>query len=165
MKTLKLFLLINFLVLSLFCAEKAGASNFDDIFEIDRAKLEIKRRAFVENKLTLSNRQKKHFWSLYEEYRADISKVDDRAIKLTKYYARLKNKNKNEISEKQAEKLLEGFLELDRKRVELKQLHAKRLNNFFSTKLVWRFFHIESNLDATINYAYISQIPIIEQDD
>lgn len=131
----------------------------NESFDIDRQELEKNRIAAVKNNLKLTPELSVVFWPIYDDYRSDVQLLDNKSIDLIKQYADYYNKNL--ISNEIATKLMTEFMQLDQKRLNLKVRYVRIFTNKLPSKIVWRYFHIENNLDTSIKNSYINQIPLV----
>ncbi|TQV85959.1 hypothetical protein [Aliikangiella coralliicola] len=156
-----IYYLISFTIVTSLSTGISASDNFNEVLQLDRAKLELKRENFIAKTLMLSTDESKQFWPLYKEYRKAVSNIDTKTIQLLKDYA--KSYNNNEVSNEIANRLMSEFLQVDLSRINLKARYMKKFTKKLPAKLVWRYFHAENNLDTMIRYAYISQIPLVKQ--
>lgn len=128
-------------------------------FKVTRMKLEENRHKFVEKNLMMTKELSDDFWPLYKRYRTNVKIVDEKTISLIKIYA--EHYSQDTITNEKAAQLMSEFMALDKRRLTLKDQYIKIFSAKLPEKLVWRFFHIESNLDTMIKNSYISQIPMV----
>lgn len=122
-----------------------------------RSEVGQNRRDVVKAAMLLTESESKIFWPLYDKYRAEQSKVNDRKVKLiTDFLA-----EKNTMSEDQAEKLTKEALKIEEDRTETKEDHVKKMSKVLSARTVARFFQIDAKLDAVVDAALAARIPLI----
>jgi hypothetical protein len=115
------------------------------------------RRDVVKAAMLLTESESKTFWPLYDEYRAEQAKVNDRKVRLiTDFIA-----ERNTMSEDQAEKLMKEALSIEEKRTEVKEDYVKKMGKVLSARTTARFFQIDGKLDAVIDAALAGRIPLI----
>src|SRR5882672_1935723 len=115
------------------------------------------RRDVVKAAMLLTESESKIFWPLYDKYRAEQHKVNDRKVKLiTDFIA-----DRNTMSEEQAEKLTKEALKIEEERTEVKEDHVKKMSKVLSARTVARFFQIDYKLDAVVDAALAGRIPLI----
>jgi len=115
------------------------------------------RREIVKANMLLTNSEAARFWPIYDEYRADMVKLGDRRVKLITDYAA----SRNSMSEDEANRLLKEALDIDKRRVEIKEDYIKKFEKELSARTTARFFHIESKLDAVGDSVRAAKIPLI----
>src|SRR5580765_4930743 len=79
--------LLTIPVLALLLSASALAQTRSDV-EVTRADIQADRKVIVADNLHLTDAQGAAFWPVYQEYRGEMSKVGDRALKLVTDYAR-----------------------------------------------------------------------------
>lgn len=131
----------------------------DDMFAASKIELEKNRIKYVQKKLGLDSALSNDFWALYKSYRAKIIVLNERTILLLKNYAEASNTNT--ITNEKANKFMDEFMLLDERRLMVKSKCKDEFLTKLPAKVVWRFFHIESNLDTMIDNAYIDQVPLV----
>jgi hypothetical protein len=65
------------------------------------------------------------------------------------------------MSEDEANRLLKEALDIDKRRVEIKEDYIKKFEKELSARTTARFFHIESKLDAVGDSVRAAKIPLI----
>jgi hypothetical protein len=115
------------------------------------------RRDVVKAAMLLTESESKTFWPIYDEYRAEQAKVNDRKVRLiTDFIAQ-----RNTMSEDQAEKLMKEALSIEEKRTEVKEDYVKKMGKVLSARTTARFFQIDGKLDAVVDAALAGRIPLI----
>tara|TARA_B110000196_G_C21136764_1_gene661529 strand:+ start:848 stop:1318 length:471 start_codon:yes stop_codon:yes gene_type:complete len=150
---------IIFIVFYLLTINFAYSQSYDKNLDIDRVKLEQNREVFIKKNINLMQPQAVIFWPIYHNYRSEVELINTETILLLKEYAR--HHRTDSVSQKLAQKFMRAFMSLDQQRLNLKNKYVNLMSEKLPVKLVWRFFHIESNFDASIEYSYIYQIPLV----
>ena len=115
------------------------------------------RREIVKANMLLTPSEAARFWPIYDEYRAAMNKIGDRRVKVITDYAAARNS----MSEDEANRLLTEALDIDKRRVEIKEDYIKKFEKELSARTTARFFHIESKLDAVGDSVRAAKIPLI----
>jgi hypothetical protein len=92
----------------------------------NRVLIEAKHADAARRLLELDPREEAAFWPVYEEYRADLTKKSDGLARLIRQYAG----NSDHLTDDQAERLLERFLELKEERIQLHYQYVGRFRKF-----------------------------------
>jgi hypothetical protein len=122
-----------------------------------RAEVGQNRRDVVASAMLLTESEGKTFWPIYDKYRAEQHKVNDRRVKLiTDFIA-----NRNSMSEDQAEDLIKEALSIEEKRTEVKEDYVKKMGKVLSARTTARFFQIDAKLDAVVDAALAGRVPLI----
>jgi len=115
------------------------------------------RRDIVKANMLLTNSEATRFWPIYDKYRADISKIGDRRVKLITDYAA----NRTSMSEDEGNRLLREALDIQKEMVSTKEDYVKKFQKELSARTTARFFQIDQKLDAAVDAALAARIPLI----
>jgi hypothetical protein len=134
-------------------------ADVSDEIEMVRSLVRMERKAAVEQAMELSPAESQSFWSVYNEYEAERTKVNDRAVKVVTDYAAAYP----DVGDTRAETLLAESFAADSDLLSLKKKYARRFAKVLSPARVARFFQIERKLDAVQNLSVAREIPLIRQ--
>ena len=139
-------------------AVSLSAENVDKKKTIDASRTIIKseRESFVSGTMELSEEAYRVFRPLYTEYRADRDQLTDRAVALVTDYMN----HYGEMTNEQAQRMLNEFLDIRAAELELKQTYVKRFNHVLEPKTTLKFFQMENRLDAVSRFQLTNQIPL-----
>jgi hypothetical protein len=133
----------------------------DDGFERDvqiaQNVTEETRRNTVAANLPLTDSQGKAFWPVYLEYRAAVGEQNVRLAKLIDGYARAYAT----MSADEAKQLTHTYLDIDRKRLKLKEEYLKKFEKVLPAMLVARAMQTEQKLDAMQTFTLARAIPLV----
>ncbi len=135
----------------------AQFADVSDEIEMVRSLVRIERKALVEQEMQLAPAESQAFWSVYNEYEAERTKINDRTVKVITDYAAAYP----DVGDARAEVLLDEAFEVDSDLLSLKQKYARRFGKVVAPARVARFFQIERKLDAVQNLEIAEQIPLI----
>jgi DNA-directed RNA polymerase subunit F len=139
-------------------ARAADTSQATDMVELARTVLRAEKKvAFAEN-MWLNDEEAKAFWPVYNEYEADLSKVNNRAIKLLEEYA----ERFDTLTDKQANEMLDEIFSIREKRLGLQKSYIKKFGQVIPQKKVFRFFQLESAIESLINFSIAADLPYME---
>jgi polyhydroxyalkanoate synthesis regulator phasin len=139
-------------------AAPLSAENVDKEKAIDASRTIIKseRESFVSGTMKLSEEERLVFWPIYTAYRADRDKLTDRAVQLVADYMNHYGKITNE----QAQRMLNEFLDIRKAELELKKTYVKRFNHVLEPRRTLKFFQMENRLDAVSRFQLTNEIPL-----
>jgi hypothetical protein len=123
-----------------------------------RADIQAERTKLVAANLELTETEGKAFWPLYNDYRAQWSKLDDRSLGLLKDYAG----NYDTMTDEKAKDLLQQQVKLDDDRLKLRSSYIGKFEKVLPSKKVARYFQIERKLDAAVAYEAATAIPLVK---
>jgi hypothetical protein len=132
-------------------------SDLEPAIEMLRQEVGKDRRDLVKANMLLTSSEATRFWPIYDEYRGEMHKVDDRRVKLITDYAA----HRTSMSEDEAEREIREFLSIEKDKLSLKEDYIKKfIKAPLSQRTVARFFQIDNKLDAAINAALAAKIPL-----
>ena len=129
-----------------------------DLLDDKRVKIQAKRVEAVRTFLDLESREEALFWPLYEEYRADLARTNDRLARLIRFYAG----NSDHLSDQQAEELLNEFLLVKEETIQLHYQYLGRFRQILPGRKIVRLFQIEHKLNAAIEASFADVVPLIK---
>ncbi|HEU5154725.1 MAG TPA: hypothetical protein VFU03_08350, partial [Gemmatimonadales bacterium] len=92
------------------------------------------------------------------EYRAEASKLSDRAVALIKDYAA----NYDAMTDDKARDLLKQQLKLEDDRIKLRRDYLGKFEKVLPAKKVARYYQIENKLDTAVQYEAATSIPLVQ---
>ena len=132
-------------------------STFDRDVQIARTLTEASRQATVAENVTLTEAQAAVFWPIYREYRLEVAKQNDRLAELIRTYA----SKYPTMTDADAKKLTETYLDIDRKRLDLKVRYVKKFEKALPAALVARAMQTEQKLDAMQAFTIARTVPLV----
>ena len=123
-----------------------------------RADLQAERTKVVAANLQLTEPEAAKFWPLYNEYRAQHSKLGDRALALIDDFA----KNYDALTDEKAKELLKRQLDIDDDRLKLRRSYTGKFEKVLPPRKVARYYQIENKLDAAVAYEAAQSIPLAQ---
>jgi hypothetical protein len=134
-------------------------ADVSDQIEMVRSVVRMERKSAVEQAMQLTPAESQAFWAVYNDYEAERTKVNDRAVKVITDYAAAFP----EVGDARANALLAESFDAESDLVTLKKRYAKRFAKVLAPARVARFFQIERKLDAVQNLRVVAQIPLIDR--
>ena len=160
MKNMKLFTITSCFAVMIFCqagsvkAETGGAEQTS--YELNHKILETKRQAVVAANIPFSSSEAKKFWPLYLDYRSAVKEVDDGRGELIRRLA----DNYDSLADGEGKKMVNDALKLEKKRQAIKERYMKKFARVLASDRLFRFYQVETKLDAIHRHAWTSQIPL-----
>ena len=121
-----------------------------------RAELQKQRQDIVAGVLELTDDEALAFWPAYRDYRVEMARLGDRAVKLIDEFVA----NHDKLSDAQATRLVDEHLAIQAERVAVRQRHIKVFRKILPATKVARFVQIENTLDATIDHELAMAVPL-----
>ncbi|MGE0276402.1 MAG: hypothetical protein AB7R40_13365 [Nitrospiraceae bacterium] len=129
-----------------------------DLLEDKRVIIQAKHADAVRTFLQLDPREEATFWPVYEEYRADSARTNDRFAQLIRSYAG----NSDHLSDQQAEQLLTDFLQWKEETVQLHYQYIGRFRQILPGRKIVRLFQLQQKLNAAIEADLANVVPLVK---
>jgi len=143
-------------LLLLISAIPAAAQTATDELEAARTQIQADRKAIVSRLMEMSEMESGAFWPVYNAYREEIRKVDDKVVSLAESYFKA-----DSLSDKQAQGMLKDWLKLKADRLAVKKSYVGKFSKAVPTSKVMRFYQIENKMDAVVEYELAASIPLV----
>ena len=134
----------------------AAAQTATDELEAARTQIQADRKAIVSKLMNMSEQESAAFWPVYNTYREDIRKVDDKLVALAESYFSAPDS----LSDKQAQDMLKDWMKLRGDRLNVRKSYVGKFSKAVPTAKVMRFYQIENKMDAVIDYELAASIPL-----
>jgi Spy/CpxP family protein refolding chaperone len=118
--------------------------------------VQTNKRGVYADYLKMTDAESKAFWPIYDDYEAQLKKVDDRFMAMINDFA----SKYDTLTDAQAAEMLKERLALDRKRVDLKVKYTERIAKVLPGKKALRFAQLESRIDNLMRRNLYSIIPL-----
>ncbi len=133
---------------------------FKQEITLTRAALETQRKAVIVQNIQLSAEESSAFWSVYNDYRAEMQKIGDKRVAvITDYADAYRN---NALSDKAAEKLLNRYLNVLQDQIKVKKKFVSKFKKVMPAKRVARFYQVDNRLDLLLNMQIAKGVPLVE---
>ena len=129
-----------------------------DTMQLVRDKIRADKKLFIAEPMQLTESEAKPFWPVYEAYEKELSKLNDRMIKLIKEYAN----NYQTMSDQTAKRLMDEYLAIDAARLKIRQAYVPRFRKVLREKQVARYYQLENKVQAAVNYELAAEIPLVK---
>ncbi len=139
--------------------DSAGAQAVDQWTAIQQLQAELKadRQAVVAANLPLTEGEARTFWPVYKEYRGEVESLGDRLATLITGYAA----NIGTMTDEKADTFFKELLSIERDKVTVREKYVPKVRAALPVIKAARFFQIENKLDAIVNMALASEIPLV----
>jgi hypothetical protein len=129
-----------------------------DTMQLVRDKIRTDKKLFIAEHMQLTESEAKAFWPVYGAYEKELSKLNDRMIKLIKEYAN----NYQTMSDQTAKRLMDEYLAIDAARLKIRQAYVPRFRKVLREKQVARYYQLENKVQAAVNYELAAEIPLVK---
>jgi len=130
----------------------------DQQIQMARSLTEAQRQATMAANLTLSDAESQKFWPIYRDYRNEVAGINDKMVALLKDFA----DNYESMSNSKAKSITDGYLQIEKQRIELKTKYVDKYAKVLSAVQTARVLQIENKLDALVEVGLAKSIPLVQ---
>lgn len=138
-------------------AQETEPVNLDAAIALLRTDMRAQKPVILRASLPMTAEQSAAFWPLFQDYEADLAKLNDERFLLFKDYAN----NYQSVEDFGAEDMARRSADLDERRGALWLKYVKRFARILPGRQLARFVQIESRLDLVQNLQIAEQIPLM----
>jgi len=135
--------------------------NTQAYIQLLRSDVKAKKEAIVKEAMQLNDQQAGLFWPIYRQYDAEQTKLGDQKAAIVADYAR----NFLTMTNEKADELAQRVMQLDEKRMALREQYYGIMKQSLPAIVVVRFFQVEHQLQLLVDLQIASSLPIIEAAD
>ena len=128
------------------------------LFMKELRQIKADKKLVVAEAMALTEAESKAFWPVYDAYQADISKLNQRTVKLIQDYAA----SYKSMTDPVAGKLLDEAIAIEKDRAFLFATYRPKFSAVIPATKVARYYQIENKVDAVIRYDLAATIPVVE---
>ncbi len=142
-------------------AQQPSASSqqaIDQDVKLLREDIRAKKKKLVAANLQLTPDQATKFWPVYDQYTADLVKINDQKYALIKEYA----DTWGTMTDDQAISMLQRSLEVDGQVNQLRVRYIPIFNKVVPGKTTATFFQLDRRIQAMIDLQLSSQLPLVQ---
>jgi len=130
----------------------------DQDIALMRQDIRSEKKQLIAANLSLTDTEATKFWPLYDQYTAELTKVNDAKYQLIKEYA----SNWGSVTDAQAANLIKRSLEADLAVAQLRLKYDPIFSQVLPGKKVATFFQLDRRLSNLIDLQLASQIPLVQ---
>lgn len=158
MKKIIVFILISALSLALpaFAAQEPTESDMQIMLD----KIKADKKLLVAANMQLTDAEAQKFWPVYEDYQAELGKLNGRVADLIQAYAA--EYNKNSMTDDKARKMVTELVSIDEAEAAMKKSFAPKLYKALPAIKVARYLQIENKIRAALRYELASAVPLVK---
>jgi hypothetical protein len=139
-------------------AQRENELDKDQQLALFRRNIRSMRKQIVASNLDLTELEAAKFWPIYEQYAADLGKIDEDRATIVKEYAVAFGS----VSDDQADNLIRRWLDTDISAAELRQKYVPLVRKVLPAKKAATFFQIDRRVSMMIDVQITSQIPLVQ---
>jgi hypothetical protein len=130
----------------------------DQDIELLRKDLRSQKKQMVAANLKLTDVQATKFWPVYDQYVAELTKINDEKYALIKEYANTWGK----ITDAQAESLTKRALAVDEQVAQLRIRFFPMFQKVLPGALMATYFQVDRRIQMMVDLQLMSQIPLLQ---
>jgi hypothetical protein len=120
----------------------------------------IKKQLIAAN-LTLTDSEATKFWPVYEQYSADMGKINDTRTAIIKEYS----EEYGTLTDDQADDLSRRWLDTDIEQGKLRQRYVPIFRKVLPRKKAATFFQLDRRISMMVDVQLASQLPLVQSQD
>jgi hypothetical protein len=137
---------------------QSSQAGIDQDIQMLRLDIRSKKKQMVAANLKLTDAEATKFWPVYDQYTADLVKINDEKYALIKEYA----DKWGSLTDDQALSLTNRALAVEEKVAQLRIKYVPVFNKVIPGTKVATFYQIERRLQAVIDLQLSSQLPLVQ---
>jgi hypothetical protein len=130
----------------------------DPNIELMRKDIRSKKKQLIADNLKLSEADAARFWPIYDQYTADLVKINNEKYAVIKEY----KESFGSISDAQAVDLTKRALEADQNVAVLRSRYVSRFLQVLPGRKLATYFQIERRLQDLINLQLMADVPLVQ---
>jgi hypothetical protein len=123
-----------------------------------RQDIRSEKKQLIAANLSLTDTEATKFWPLYDQYTAELTKINDTKYQLIKEYAT----NWGSVTDAQAASLIKRSLDADLAVAQLRLKYVPIFSQVLPGKKLATFFQLDRRLSNLIDLQLASQIPLVQ---
>jgi hypothetical protein len=133
--------------------------SMDQDIDLLRKDIRSQKKQMIAANMKLTDKEAEQFWPIYDQYTAELVKINDKKYAVIKQYAQ----NYDTLSDDQAMALMKQAIEVDGSVSQLRLRYMPIFSKVISGKKTATFFQLDRRLVGIIDLQLASQIPLVEQ--
>jgi hypothetical protein len=161
MKKIAVVLLIVASVFStraLLFSQSGTATKSEQNLELIRKDLRSQKKQLVAVNMALTDAEAQKFWPVYDQYTAELTKINDTKLVLIKEYAQ----SYGTLTDAQAQSIIERWAAADEATVQLRTKYVGIISKLLPGKKAALFFQVDRRIGGLMDLQAASEIPLVE---
>jgi len=142
----------------LLISQNAAQTVSDTDLQLLRKDLRSQRKQMIAANVTLSDAEAQKFWPIYDQYAAELAKINDTKLSLIKEYAA----SYAAFTDAQAQSIMERWTSADDAVIQLRIKYIPILEKALPGKKAALFFQVDRRIGLLIDVQLASEIPLVE---
>lgn len=133
-------------------------ANMDQEIQMLRLDIRSKKKQLIASNLKLTDTEATKFWPVYDQYTAELVKINDDKYALIKEYAN----NYGSMTDDQALDLTKRALAVDERVTQLRQKYVPIVNQAVPGTKTATFFQLDRQIQSMIDLQLASDLPLVQ---
>ena len=139
-------------------SQSAPPTKSEQNLELIRKDLRSEKKQLVAANMTLTDAEAQKFWPVYDQYTAELTKINDIKLTLIKEYAQ----SFGTLSDAQAQSIIERWAAADEATVQLRTKYVGIISKLLPGKKAALFFQLDRRIGGLMDLQAASEIPLVE---
>jgi glutamine amidotransferase-like uncharacterized protein len=144
--------------LILFAGATIYAQTADDYLEVLRTALKTEKKAAIAQVMALTEQEGQVFWPLYNEYDAEVYKIQTKRVEIIKDFA----ENFETMTDEKADELLTASIDYKQELITLTKKYYKKFKGILPAGKAAKFFQAENKIATLVDCELALEIPMVE---
>lgn len=136
----------------------AQQGSVDQDVDLLRKDVRSQKKQIIAANLKLTDTEAEKFWPIYDQYTADLVKINDAKYAAIKEYVQ----NYDTMSDDQATALTKQIIAVDESAAQLRQRYIPIVNKVLSGRKTALFFQLDRRLVMLIDIQLATQLPMVQ---
>ena len=138
--------------------DSSGQSSIDQDVNMLRMDLRSQKKQIIAANLKLTDAEAEKFWPVYDQYTAELVKINDAKYAVIKEYAQ----NYDTLTDEKATELTKQLIGVDGQVSQLRDRYVPIVNKVLPGKKTALFFQLDRRLVMLIDVQLATQIPMVQ---
>lgn len=139
-------------------AVSSDAASADQQIALMRKDIRSMKKQIISANLNLTDSEATKFWPVYEQYSAEVEKINDQRTVIIKEYA----EGYVTLTDEEADGLMRRWLDTDIAASNLRQKYVPIFRKALPGKTAATFFQLDRRISMIIDLQVTSQIPLVQ---
>ncbi len=149
---------VNLLLGCAIAMGQQSSQGIDADIQLMRKDLRSQKKAIVAENMSLTETEATKFWPVYDQYTAELTKINDTKVSVIKEYA-AKYPN---VTPEEAQGLVKRWSEADSATVELRLKYTQKFQDLLQNVKAARFFQLDRRIGLILDLQLASEVPLVE---
>ncbi len=136
----------------------SGSAGIEQDVQLLRSDIRSAKKQIIAENMKLTDAQAEKFWSVYDAYTQETTKLGDASYALVKEYAQ----NYGNMTDAQADSLVDKMATLDVQTATLRQEWIPKFRKVLTGKQTALFFQLDRRVNLLLDLQFAANIPLVK---